>query len=350
MKFLYPQYLFGLILAGLPVLVHLWYRRRLKRVPFSSLAMLRAADARRFGWSKLRDLLILALRCIFVAALFLALSKPQPSDRGRPVIDNRLASVLLIVDNSYSMGYGDNFNRAKKAAAEVIEAYGATSEFCVIALTHEPTRAQWTAKGPALAAVEQLELSYLDGSLKRLLDRLERDRGRYDQDIVYIGDGQESVFKEFPAGRVKNARVLWFRIPTGSNAGIARVHLPDPVAVTAGDYVLSIAVKNFSAKAAEGKVRIAARQQEAMRDFQAAARGLAEFDISLPAESDRGTVELLGDDSLEIDNKYYFSKNVPRRTTVLLIGENRYLDGALSSAPGPGRPVCSIDGGGHQGP
>ena len=107
MTFLNPFYLIGLILALLPVIIHLWFRKKLKKVPFSTLSFLKKSEAKRFGWLKIREIIILALRCMLIAFIFMSLARPQvKSAFFRP---GHLASVVLIVDNSYSMAYGSNF-------------------------------------------------------------------------------------------------------------------------------------------------------------------------------------------------------------------------------------------------
>ena len=61
MAFLNPFFLFGLLAAGIPLIIHLWNRRRVVTIDFSSLMFLMAAhreNARRF---QLRHLLISAV-------------------------------------------------------------------------------------------------------------------------------------------------------------------------------------------------------------------------------------------------------------------------------------------------
>ena len=103
----------------MPIIIHLWFQKKLKKIPFSNLQFLKTSEVKRFGWLKFREILILVLRCLFVSFLFLSLARPQLQRNVFRV--GRLASVVIIVDNSYSMAYGENFTLAKKMAREMLE-------------------------------------------------------------------------------------------------------------------------------------------------------------------------------------------------------------------------------------
>jgi hypothetical protein len=77
MLLLNPSLLFGLILAAVPILLHLIMRARPKRIEFPALRLLqvrRTANARRM---KLRQVLLLALRMLLIAAIVLAFARPS---------------------------------------------------------------------------------------------------------------------------------------------------------------------------------------------------------------------------------------------------------------------------------
>ena len=91
MAFLNPLFLFGLLAAGIPLLIHLWNRRRVVTIDFSSLMFLTAAhreNARRF---QLRQLLILLLRMAIVAI--------HRARLGAPVFDARIAGCFCACKN-----------------------------------------------------------------------------------------------------------------------------------------------------------------------------------------------------------------------------------------------------------
>lgn len=107
-SFLNPSLLWALPLAGLPVLLHLVFLRRARRVPFGDLTLLRAVYLQSRPSSLLRQWLILVLRCLILACAVLAFSRPVlhsslARDPGAAGPEQGLRLVLLL-DVSYSMG------------------------------------------------------------------------------------------------------------------------------------------------------------------------------------------------------------------------------------------------------
>ena len=74
--FLYPIYLFGLMAASLPILIHLLNRRKLKRVRFPAVRFVLLSQKRISRSYRLRHWLLLALRTVAVILLALLLANP----------------------------------------------------------------------------------------------------------------------------------------------------------------------------------------------------------------------------------------------------------------------------------
>ena len=76
MRFLYPNMLWGLLALLIPILIHLFNFRRHKLVYFSNTAVLRNIQQENAKTRKLKYLVTLLLRCLFIAALVLAFAFP----------------------------------------------------------------------------------------------------------------------------------------------------------------------------------------------------------------------------------------------------------------------------------
>jgi hypothetical protein len=76
MTFLNPFFLFGLAASSLPVLFHLFARRRSRKVEFSSLRFLQKLEKTSMRAVKIRQLLLLIVRTLLIAALVLAFARP----------------------------------------------------------------------------------------------------------------------------------------------------------------------------------------------------------------------------------------------------------------------------------
>jgi hypothetical protein len=102
MSFLQPALLFALPLAALPVIIHLIHLYRRRQVKWAAMMFLRAAQRMNKGLSRLRQVLILALRVLALAAILLAIARPLAGGwlgltGGAP------DTVLLLLDRSASM-------------------------------------------------------------------------------------------------------------------------------------------------------------------------------------------------------------------------------------------------------
>jgi len=119
-SFLNPLFLIGIAAVALPVIAHLISRKSGAVKKFPAIRFLIASQGDASARSRLKDLLLLLLRACVIVFLVLVFAKPAlfsfaPAGSGGP------KALGIIVDNSFSMGYGDNFARAREKAAEIIE-------------------------------------------------------------------------------------------------------------------------------------------------------------------------------------------------------------------------------------
>jgi hypothetical protein len=110
---------------AIPVLIHLVHRRKAKRVPFSTLRFLRMVDQRVARRHRLKELLLLAVRILVLAAVIGALYRPMiRSATFKGVYVPTAAAIVL--DNTYSMqavsGGMTRFDRARSAAVRILDA------------------------------------------------------------------------------------------------------------------------------------------------------------------------------------------------------------------------------------
>src|SRR6476659_2994693 len=121
--FLYPLYLFGLMAASLPVLIHLLNRRKLKRIRFPAVRFVLLSQKRISRSYRLRHWILLALRTLAVVFLALLLANPIFQTGAGLFAGGGPVSLVVLLDNSLSMtwsGDGDGFKQAKEAARLLI--------------------------------------------------------------------------------------------------------------------------------------------------------------------------------------------------------------------------------------
>ena len=118
MGFLAPWFLAGLAVIGLPFWIHLLRQYRSTPHPFSSLMFFERRTQSSIKHRRLRYLLLLSLRVALLLLLALAFANPFVT---RTTASSSSRKMLLIaVDNSFSMRYGDHLARARQEALQAV--------------------------------------------------------------------------------------------------------------------------------------------------------------------------------------------------------------------------------------
>src|SRR5207247_6169977 len=164
MSLLNPFVLIGSLALAIPVLIHLVRREKSEIIPFSSLMFLLKVPKRSIRQQKIKNLLLMALRLLILALLVGAFARPYLTQPAKPAGNNASANrgVVLMLDNSYSMRYGNNFDRLKAEAQKRIDSMRASDRMAIIALNENETLlAPPTSDKNALKAiVDTLEPSF----------------------------------------------------------------------------------------------------------------------------------------------------------------------------------------------
>ena len=145
-----PQLLWGALAALIPLLIHLVQRRRARVHHFAATAFLlgtRRRVARRY---RLRELMLLALRMLLLAALAVAFAKPWVRSEEVAILGNVTpSSVVIVIDPSASMTETRDGRSLLELAVE--QARGLVSE-----LLGESDAAVVVAQSPARALTSRL--------------------------------------------------------------------------------------------------------------------------------------------------------------------------------------------------
>src|SRR6184192_3630323 len=128
-QFAHPAYLWGLFAIALPILVHLFNRRRPRPLAFGAIEFVLRSQQRRVRRLRLRQILLLALRCLLIAGVALALARPSLEPRGaQAAVSRGPQATALVVDASLSMRYRRGsqvlFARAKSEALAALDRLG----------------------------------------------------------------------------------------------------------------------------------------------------------------------------------------------------------------------------------
>ncbi len=133
--FLHPIYLFGLLAASLPILIHLLNRRRMKRIRFPAVRFILLSQKRISRSYRLRHWLLLALRTMAIILLALLLANPIFQTGAGLFAGSGPVSLVIVLDNSLSMtwsGDGGGFKQAKEAGRILIDSLNAGDRAAII--------------------------------------------------------------------------------------------------------------------------------------------------------------------------------------------------------------------------
>jgi len=333
LTFLAPVFLAALAALAVPVLVHLTHRSRKEVVRFPSLRFLDQVPYRAVRRQRIRHWALFAARCLALVLLALAFARPLLDRlRGMGSADAGSTEHVILLDRSYSMGYGNHWQRALDAARDVLDALGPGDKVSLVTFADEASLVAEASSDPAALRTTLGGLTPGPGRTRfapalqvarQLLDRSELA----DRAVVMISDFQNQ-------GWERSADV---GLPRSTRFRTVDLSVAEPVNVLVSDaqiqrgerggreevYVLARVVNQGEAPvrglAVELEVDAAAVDR---KQVDVGARGAATVrfgPIAQPSATARATVRTARD-SLTLDNAFHFVLP-PRPTVSILIVE-----------------------------
>jgi hypothetical protein len=122
MAFLAPLFFAALLTIVVPILIHLTQREKKQVVEFPSLMFLEKIPYQSVRRRRIRDWPLLAMRLAAILLIVLAFARPFFEN---PIVALANTSgpreVVILLDRSYSMAYGDRWTRAQAAARQAVQ-------------------------------------------------------------------------------------------------------------------------------------------------------------------------------------------------------------------------------------
>ena len=135
MGWLAPLFLLGLAGLAIPVLVHLTEKQRRNVVEFPSLMFLRKIPYRSVQKRKIHHWILLLIRAAALALLVAAFARPF-FQNAELAVGSTLGprEMVIVLDHSYSMGYGDRWERATSEVARLASGLDASDRASLVLL------------------------------------------------------------------------------------------------------------------------------------------------------------------------------------------------------------------------
>ena len=354
MSFLAPLFLAGLAALAIPVLIHLIQRERKNVVKFPSLMFVRRVPYSSIRRRRIHNWALLALRLAVLALIVAAFARPFL--RGQTLAASAVGArdLIILLDRSYSMGHGDQWDRARRAAADAAGGLvdGDRGTLVLFASSAEVAVQPTNDRGRLQSEIADAALSAgatRFGPALKLAGSLLAASNLPRREVVLVTDFQRSGWSpgeglRLPAGTVLTPVAI--AATTTRNLAVTPITVQrdqasgqDRVTITAGvlnrseetvtDLPLSLEI--------DGLVRETARVT-----VQASGSASTTFpSVILTAPNTKGVVRV-ADDALASDNAFHFVLSPPRPVGVAVVNGGRggrnaglYLSRALSIGDSP---------------
>ena len=341
MSFLYPTFLYALAALAIPVIIHLFYFRRFRKVYFSNVRFLKEVKEEKSVRSRLRNLLVLLLRCLTLAALVIAFAQPY-----LPVSEQLRSgrkAVSVYVDNSFSMAAESDraplLQLARDRARDIISGYGPEDRFQVLTNALSGRSQQLMGQEAALDAVEAIRVGPESRLLSQVLDR-QRAALADDETVAFrtaylLSDFQRNVTDLRVTDSSLAVRLLPLRALRSRNVGVDSVWFDAPVPQLDQNNLLLVRVRNYGAEPAEARLSLGyGGQTKPEGSLSIPAEGYAIDSVLLPiatAGSGQATLSVT-DFPITFDDTYYLSFRTTDQVRVLNIDADGNPDPNLAAA------------------
>jgi hypothetical protein len=348
--------LFALALAGLaiPILLHLTQKEKKEVVFFPSLMFVRKIPYQASRRRRIQHWFLLMLRLAALTLIVLAFTRPLWNTVDAPIaLGQGAREVVVLLDTSYSMGYGPRWAAAMDAARGVVAGLGASDRASIVTFGSGTeillrSTAEHSALNGAIASAKPGASATRYSPALKVAGSLLAESQLPRREVVLISDFQRSGWRgqegtSLPAG----ATLTTMPIQGASdrpNLSVTAVSLQrsrfanqERVTVTAGITNRSESpVTNQPVTLDAGGLQVAAKTFS----VDGGASTSVSFDpFTIAGRNYKGTVKL-GDDSLPTDNAFHFVVSPSEPVHVILVdaggrASGLYVGQALSIGDAP---------------
>ncbi|MBC8356272.1 MAG: VWA domain-containing protein [Planctomycetes bacterium] len=347
-SFASPWLLLWGVTAALPVLIHLWSRRRFVETTWAATQFLLAAIRRHQRRIQIEQWLLLAIRAAILLLLAIAFAEPIVS--GLPGIGGWRPQppthTILVIDTSYSMAYEASettrLSDARLQATKLVEYAAPGDAFSLVTLADPPEviiREPSANHSAVIAEINGLRITNRRASLTATLSQIEQllsaVEDRFEHQHVHIfSDLSKSTWDDSPTDNWRSRlAALSPRAAlhlgdtsaniTPDNTAIARIALQSGTVVVGAPVLVDVELASFAKnKQLRKRVELSVdgtSAGEQFVDLESGARATANFAVTFNVAGEHVLKATIGDDGLKVDNDRWLSVPVRDTTRVLCI-------------------------------
>ena len=347
MQFLYPSFLTALLVLALPIIIHLFYFRRFKKVYFTNVRFLKEVKDETSARSKLKHLLVLLSRLLALAFLVLAFAQPF-IPQADAVVKKGEKAISVFIDNSFSMQAESQdvplIDKAKQRAREIINAFEVTDRFQIITHDFEGRHQQLLSQEDARSLIDEISITPavrpLSSVFSRQLQALEGSETTSGY-LYQISDFQKSI-SDLPTNidTTIDKNLVLLQAVQERNIAIDSAWFESPVQMLQQNNRMLIKVSNYNTNDAEN-IRLSYEQDGQNKpigtlNIPAQSSVLDTVNISVLTPGWHQIILKINDYPVTFDDTYFTTFQVAELVNILVVNEiqpNAYLTAALSGLP-----------------
>ena len=132
-SFLAPLFAAAFAAIAIPILVHLVHKERKESIAFPSLMFLQRTPYQHASRQRIRDWLLFAARCLLIALLAAAFMRPVLARTAEAAATSTGGTdVVILLDRSLSMRYGERWSAAQQAVRGRIASLGREDRLTIV--------------------------------------------------------------------------------------------------------------------------------------------------------------------------------------------------------------------------
>ncbi len=345
-NFLNTSILFAAAAALVPLIIHLFSKRKVTVVEFSSVRHLKAMQKRQVRKLKIRQLLLLLLRMLIIFVAVFAFARP--TTEGGSLGTHASVSAVILFDNSVSMNRfvtnGQLFDIAKKRTLELIDSFEESDQILLLPIAGENKNIEFQSKAVAKEKLQKLSIDYSHSTLEKPLlavSQLLSQTGNLNKELYIVSDLQRSTLPDSASLSELDATLFFVELPIEENSNISVKSLDFGGQLILPGHDFTISADVFNQGQNEQSDLIASliidgnRVAQTNFNIDAVSEKRISFSPSVSSTGFHSGYIEISDDKFQIDNKFYFSFKIPDQFNLLIIdGDNagELLKLALSPA------------------
>lgn len=255
MHFQNPEILWFLFLLLIPVAIHLFNLHRYKLTYFSNTEVLKQIEQQTVKTQKLKHRIVLALRCLFIAALVLAFARPCRNNPDMDILNDNASLTAIYIDNTMSMKSMAKKTTlladAREAAVNIVEKMGHSNRFVLITNSFELQNEYPMNRDEMIDRINQMQTEGGPVGLATVLSRADviaRQNGYSNANVFLLSDFQDNMLDVdgLKVNTIHNIVALPFQSTNNSNLYIDSLWLESPIVQPRLSNSLHIKVVNDS--------------------------------------------------------------------------------------------------------